>query len=70
MDSCVRPEAEVGNSTSSPGLFTFSKGNTLGPRLATGMRQEMKGKGTRAGLLSKITNELYHDANIGLVIVY
>ena len=34
------------------------------------MRQEMKDKGKRAGLLSKITNELYHDANIGLVIVY
>ena len=38
----MRPGAEVGNSTSSPGLFTFSKGNTLGPRLTTVMRQEMK----------------------------
>ena len=66
----MRPGAEVGNSTSSPGLFTFSKGNTLGPRLTTVMRQEMKDKGKRAGLLSKITNELYHDANIGLIIIY
>ena len=55
MDSCVRPGAEDGNSCTvvlmsylvnmSSGLFTFSKGNTLGPRLATVMRQEVKGKG-------------------------
>lgn len=70
MDSCVRPEAEVGNSTSSPGLFTFSKGNTLGPRLTTVMRQEMKDKGKRAGLLPKTTNGLYYDANVGLIIIY
>ena len=51
----MRPGAEDGNSCTvllmsylvnmSSGLFTFSKGNTLGPRLATVMRQEVKGKG-------------------------